>query len=166
MSSLRSLAVAGSFVLFGMVGLSLAAEGEQAKGKKADYAVHTGYFQKNNAGLKGASSYLALATREQFDKIFGVAFIAGAKQNFLPKDAFETKLVAAVIKRGNALWKYQVEKVTADKGTLYVQYKAASKPGGSARFASPLIVSVDRDKLTRIVFIENGKKAGTAEVRK
>jgi hypothetical protein len=144
--------------------LTVIAVGDEAKGKKVKYALHTGYFQKNNAGLKGETSYLALATQEQFDKIFGVAFLVGAKQNFLPKGAFQTRLVAAVIKRGKSLWSYTIEKVTVDKDTLYVQYQAAAKAGGGARFASPLIISVDKDALRRIVFIENGKQVGTAEV--
>jgi hypothetical protein len=152
----------------GLVLLLLArpAAGDEPKGKAAPFNIHSGYFEKNNAGLKGESSYLALASQKKFDKIFGVAFIAGAKQRFLPKGAFETRLVAAVIKRGNAPWKYTVDKVTADKGTLYVNYQARAENPSGARFASPLILSVERAPYTQVVFIENGKKVGTAEFPK
>jgi hypothetical protein len=164
MFRLRGPAAALGLALLAVV--ALASAGDRARGKKVDYALHSGYFEKNNSGLTGESSYLALATKKDFDKVFGVAFIAGAKQKFLPKSAFETRLVAAAIKRGTALWSYTVDKVTADGGTLFVEYKAKRQTDskGATRFASPLILSVERDKLSRVVFIENGKKVGTAAV--
>jgi hypothetical protein len=166
MESAKQVGRAMVLAVVAAIGLTAAAGAEEAKGKKVAYAVHTGYFEKNNSGLKGDSSYLAVGTQAQFDKIFGVAFVVGAKQNFLPKGAFESKQVAAVIKRGKALWKYTVENVSAEEGTLYVSYKAMSEDGGGARFASPLIVSVQRGPYTQVVFIENGKQAGKAELPK
>jgi hypothetical protein len=59
--------------------------------------------------------------------------------------------------------------VTADEGTQFVQYEATAKPGGgTATFATPLIIAVDKDKgkYTKVVFLENGKKAGEAEIGK
>jgi hypothetical protein len=89
------------------------------------------------------------------------------KQNFVPKDAFDKKVVFAVIKRGNAITEYKVDKVTADDGTLYVEYTTKAKgDGGTATFASPLIVSVDNDKFKSVVFIENGKKVATEKFAK
>ena len=49
-----------------------------------DYTLHSGYFEKNNSGLKGEASYLAIADRQTFDKVFGVAFTMGKKPNVLP----------------------------------------------------------------------------------
>jgi hypothetical protein len=153
----------------GIVALSLAgvaefgAAADEAKGKEVKFDVYTSYFEKNNSGLKGEASYLALTDQQAFDKVFGAAAVM-KKQGFLPKDAFDKKMVVAAIKRGNAVWTYKVQKVTADDGTLYVQYEASSKDGGSARFASPLIVAVDRGKYTSVVYIENGKKVGTAKI--
>jgi hypothetical protein len=138
---------------------------DTAKGKEVKYEVHNGHFQKNDAGLKGDASYLVFTDREAFDKVFGAAATM-RKQNFVPKDAFDNQMVVAVIKRGNAVTEYKVEKVTADEGTLYVQYTAKMGTPGSATFASPLIVSVDKDKYTSVVFIENGKKAATVKVPK
>jgi hypothetical protein len=154
-------------------GLALAAaaapadDKAEAKSKDVDYQVHSGYFERNDSGLKGDASYLALADQKAFDAVFGVGRVLGGKQNFLPKDAFDSKLVAAVVKRGKSVVEYKIEKVTADGGTLYVQYTTAEKGGGgTATFASPLIVSADKGKYTSVVIIENGQKAGTAEVGK
>jgi hypothetical protein len=135
------------------------------KGAKVDFDVHSGHFQKNNADLKGDVSYLVFTDRPAFDKVFGVAATM-KKQNFVPKDAFEKKMVVAVIKRGNAITEYKVDKVTADAGTLYVQYTTTSKGPTSATFNSPLIMSLDKGAYTQVVFIENGKKAETVKVEK
>jgi hypothetical protein len=60
-----------------------------------------------------------------------------------------------------------VEKVTADGDTLYVQYEAKKGPeAANTKYASPLIVSVDKGKYTTVVFLENGKKAGTVKLDK
>jgi hypothetical protein len=144
-----------------------AADKAEARGENVPFEVHSGYFESNQSGLKGEASYLAFTDPKAFEKVFGIAVVMGQKPKLLPKNAFESHLVAAVIKRGKAVWEYRVEKVTEDSGTLYVQYLATAKEGGgSATFASPLIVSVRRGKFTSVVFIENGKKAGTATVGK
>lgn len=144
----------------------LAARADEAKGEKVEYALHTGHFEKNNAGLKGNQSFLALGTFDAFDKVFGAGFVMGKKPNVVQKDAFPKRLVVSVITRGNAITTYTVEKVTLDKdGTLYVAYKAATDPPGTATFASPLIISVPKDKVKKVAFIENGKAAATAEVK-
>ncbi len=155
------------FFLIALAGLGFALPADDKAGDKIDYHVHTGHFEKNNSGLKGESSYLAFTNRQAFDKIFGLAFIAKKKQNFLPKNAFDDHLVAAVIKRGKAVWEYKVDKVTARKATLYVHYQAKAKDsGGAATFATPLILSVKKGSYENVEFIENGKKAGTGEFRK
>jgi hypothetical protein len=88
----------------------------------------------------------------------------GKKPNVVGKNAFEKNLVVATITRGNAITKYEVEKVLLDKdGLLSVLYKATAEPPGTARFASPLIITVPKDKVKKVAFIENGKTVGTAE---
>lgn len=150
-----------------LVAAAPAPDEDTAKGKKVDFDVHNGHFESNKSGLdKEKPSYLVFSDRDEFDKIFGVGRVSG-KQNFVPKDAFEKKMVVAVIKRGNAITEYKVEKVTADEGTLYVQYTATAKGGGgTATYASPLIVSVDKEKYTSVVFLENGKKVEKVKVGK
>ena len=60
-------------------------------------------------------------------------------------------------------------RLLALKATLphhsYLQYTATpQESSGTATFATPLILSVDKGKYTSVAFIENGKKAGTAKV--
>ncbi len=139
---------------------------DEAKGEKVEYALHTGHFEKNNAGLVGNQSFLALGTFDAFDKVFGAGFVMGKKPNVVQKGTFEKNLVVATITRGNAITTYAVEKVTLDKdGTLYVAYKATAGPPGTATFASPLIISVPKDKVKKVAFIENGKATATVEVK-
>jgi hypothetical protein len=161
----RLLAIVAVLALPLLVVAAPAPDEDTAKGKKVAFDVHNGQFEKNNSGLKGDSSYLVFSDREGFDKVFGLGRVMG-KQNFVPKDAFDAKMVVAVIKRGNALTKYKVEKVTADEGTLYIQYTAETDKPGSAMIHSPLIVSVDKDKYTSVVFIENGKKVDKVKIAK
>ncbi len=139
----------------------------EPKGDKVEFDVHNGHFVSNKYEMKGDSAYLAIADRDNFDKIFGIGRVIG-KQNFVPKDAFEKKIVVATIKKGAALTEYKVEKVTADGETLYIQYTSETKGSatGTAQFASPMIVSVDKGRIKKVIFIENGKKAETVEVAK
>jgi hypothetical protein len=136
----------------------------EAKGKDVDYDIHSGYFESNKDGLSGDSSYLAFGSQKAFDAVFGVARVQGDKQRFLPKDAFDTKVVVAVIKRGKGIYDFKVDKVTNDDGVLTLQYTATPQDGsGTATFATPLIVSVDKGKYDSVAFIENGKKVATAK---
>ena len=130
-----------------------------------EYMVHSGYIEKNNSGLKGEASYLAIKDRETFDKAFEVAFTMGKKPNVLPVNAFDTRIVVAAIKRGGQVWEYKVEGVTADHATLTVRYGATSKDGSGAQFASPMVVSVARGPYKKVIFIENGKEVGKASFR-
>ena len=141
-----------------------AARADAADGKDVDYDIHTGYFESNKSGLTGDSSYLAFASQKAFDAVFGVARVMGDKQRFLPKDAFDTKLVIAVIKRGKSVYDYKVDKVTNNDGVLTIQYTATPQPpSDKTMFATPLIVSVDKDKYTSVAFVEDGKQVATAK---
>jgi hypothetical protein len=144
-----------------------AADKEEAKGEKADYKVYNSYFVSNTAGLKGESSYLAFADQKSFDKIFRPAPPnIGQKRDYLPRNAFESKIVIAVVKQGNKFCEYKVEKATVDKDTLYVLYATTSRDTPSTTYACPLIVAVDKGKIASVVFLEDGKKASTAKLDK
>ncbi len=160
-TSLASLCATGFVFAFT---LPLLAD-DAAKGKKVEYIVYNGYFEKNNSGLKGDSSYLAFSDGEAFGKIFGSARV-GNMQKFLPKDAFDKLFVVAVLMRGNAIVDYKVEKVTAEDKTLYVEFTAKKGEPTTAKFSSPLILAVDKDKYTSVVFIETTKKVEKIEVGK
>ncbi len=145
-----------------------AADDEKPKGKAVESEVYTRYFESNKSGLKGDTSFLTFSDLEAFGQTFGgPGFTMGDKPKVLPKDAFEKKMVVAVIKRGDAITTYKDVKVTAADDTLYVAYDTETKGGGgSAKFASPLIVSLDKGKYTNVVFFENGKKTGTVKIDK
>ena len=124
--------------------------------------VHSGYFEKNNSGLKGEASYLAIKDRETFDKAFGVAFTMGKKPNVLPANAFDTRIVVAAVKRGGQVWEYKVEGVTTDHATLTVRYGAPSKDGSGVRFASPMVVSCCEEWSRRQNVIQHVSGPGNA----
>ena len=136
-----------------------------APAKPVEYTVHSGYFEKNNSGLKGETSHLAVTDKETFNKLFGVAFTMGKQPHVLPANTFDTRIVVATIKRGGKIWEYKVEGATAEDGTLKVRYTASSKDGGGAQFASPMVVSVTKGPYRNVSFIENGKEVGKAPIK-
>jgi hypothetical protein len=199
-----------------------------------EHKLCNGYAESRDTGLKGDFSFLALTSKTEFSRIFAPVLTPRGAPDPVAKDAFDTRLFVAVIKRGDVLWDYKVEKVTANGDTLTVNYAATPRKGGaaqgkatkrapdststskgvtekaratekadapkataraapsteaapvratekkpytskaepttqrvrdgSASFDSPLILSVPKDKYLTVVFIENGKKVGTARV--
>ena len=129
-----------------------------------DFERYESYFEKNNSGLKGDKSFLMLGSQKQFDKVFGAAATMG-QNSFLPDDAFKSKIVVAVLKRGN-LRRYENIKVTTEKGKLLVWYDAADEAPSGATFSSPLILAVNKGKYKEVVFMENGKRTGVARLKK
>jgi hypothetical protein len=100
-----------------------------ADAKKVEYTVHANYFEAHESGLRGPASYLTFTERESFDRTFGVGWVRGKPTQVLPRDVFETRFVAAVIKRGDTLWEFKVEKVMAEGDTLTVRYQATEGKG-------------------------------------
>jgi hypothetical protein len=168
-------------------GPTLAAD--KAKGDRVEYEVYNGYLEAadfcranrlaDKTGL-ALSSYSAFVDQNSFDMAFGKddgqnvdlnKFLPngegpGKKKQF-PKDVFDKKMVVVAAFHGSSVSAYKVEKVASDGDTLYVQYKSMSQfAGNNAVYSSPLIVAVDKGKYTSVVFIENGQKAGTADVPK
>lgn len=144
------------------------AEEKPAKGEKVEYQVYTApYFEKNTSGLKGDVSYLVLPDKKGFDEAFGIGVVMGKKPDLISEGAFEKKLVIAVINGGDAPITYKVDGVTAADGALQISYTAtAGKKSDTARFASPLIITVSNGDYKTVNFIENGKEAGSAKVAK
>jgi hypothetical protein len=159
---------------------------DQAKGKKVEFEVHRGYlervsyyqaFRLADKTKLGLQCFVAFADQDSFDKAFGKSegklnlseFLPNgearkSKPKYLPRDVFDKKIVVAMIHTDPNIYQYKVTKVTADGETLYVQYVTNQVAGPNNTYACPLIVSVDRSKVTSVVFIENGMKIGTAEV--
>jgi hypothetical protein len=152
-------------VLVSLVGV-LTAAADDPPGKPVEFVQHGGHFEKKDSGLLGEPSFVVFTDRKGFDKVFGVAATMGAKAKFVPKDALDTKIVVATVQRGNKIIEYQVDKATVEGDTLTLAYKTTSKDGGNATYASPLIVSVDKGKIAKVVFVEGGKIVGKVEVPK
>jgi hypothetical protein len=126
-------------------------------GQKVAYTAHSGYFRRNDSGLEDPLHALVITDQKRFDQIFGVAFVMGAKPRVLPEKAFDTLVVCALIRQGNKVWTYTVTGVTQQEGVLTIQYKATAADGGTATFASPLIVSVPKGDYRQVRFVENDK---------
>jgi hypothetical protein len=162
----RALLVAG-VVCLGLAWLGAAATaGENEKAKPLTFQVYDSYFESNKAGLEGASSYLVFTDRESFGKVFRpTPPLGGKKRTYLPNNAFASNLVAAAVKRGNRIWNYKVAGVELCKGKATVRYEAKAGPESSARFASPLIVTLPGAGVSQVIFEENGKEVATVKVK-
>jgi hypothetical protein len=153
-----------AFALLAALPFPLFAEDKKDPG----FTVHTGHFEKNNSGLKDEPSLLVFTDLDAFDKVFGTIPAAGLgggvrKNNPVTKEVFDTQLVAAVVKRGKAITTYTEVSTRADGDTLTVAFKSEEGKPGTATFASPLVVSVPKGKVTKVVFVENGKEIGSAK---
>jgi hypothetical protein len=124
-----------------------------------------GYFERNDTGLEDAASFLAFSSQDAFDRVFGFGRTMGPRPDTLPPDAFDASIVVAVIHRGGAIWRYQVEEVVARGGTLRVSYRADEGPASDGvRFASPLVVRLPRQGVATVQLIENGQSVATLAI--
>jgi len=130
---------------------------EVAKAVRLDFDVYDGYFVSNRFEPKAAESFVVVADQKQFDRLFGIATVMWDAAHRLPKDAFKTRMILAVIKRGGAVWEYEVEEISALGGAVEIRYKVAEKRSDSAAFACPLIVSIPRGDYASVRFVENGE---------
>ena len=135
------------------VGKPLSAE-EPAK---LAFDTYSGYYVSNKFEPDAAKSFVVIHDQEQFDKVFGVAFVMRDKSHRLPKDAFKSLLVIASVARGKAVVEYKVEGVTEANGVVELRYTTSEKRSDTATFASPLIVSVPKGEYKAVQFVENGK---------
>jgi hypothetical protein len=125
---------------------------------------YSGYFVSNQFEPDAPESFVVISDQQQFDRVFGVAFVMGDKAHRLPKDAFQSLLVVAAIKRGKATWEYKVEGVTQKDGVVELRYTTTETKSDSATFACPLIVSIPKGQYTAIRFVENGKPVKQVEI--
>ena len=124
---------------------------------KLSFDTYSGYFVSNKFEPDAAASFVVLDGQEQFDQVFGAAFVMRDKSHRLPKDAFQANVVLAVVKRGKAVWELKLESVRVEDRGVVLRYTAASQDNASASFACPLIVSIPRGEYTAVTFVENGK---------
>src|SRR5262249_2977286 len=122
--------------------------------------------EPNKSGLKGNVSHLVVTDRKTFGKTFISPFIPDKKAKLVLKDAFGKKFVVAVITRGNTTFEYSAVKPTSAGATLKVTYNVTTLgDAGSARSATPLVVSVDKGKCKMVVVNENGKDVAKVSVK-
>ncbi|HZZ78595.1 MAG TPA: hypothetical protein VFE62_08755 [Gemmataceae bacterium] len=146
---------------------SLSARGGEKKKTDVAFDVYAkGYFVKNTAKLPGNPAFLILPDKKAYDEIFGIGFVMGAKPKLVTDKLFDKNVIVTLIKSGNTIWKYEVDSVRLDKARLVVRYTAKGKESASAKFNSPLILSVPRGEYTEVVFMEGDKEAGKVAVKK
>jgi hypothetical protein len=130
------------------------------------FDTYSGYFVSNKFEPDAAESFVIITDQDQFDKVFGVAMVMGDKSHRLPKDAFKSMVVLAVIKRGKAVWEFKVDGVVAMDGVVELGYTANAKESDSATFASPLIVSIPKGNCKAVEFVENKTSVKKIELLK
>ncbi len=165
-SNVRSLLAGACASLQALVCVAavLPAQERSASGR-VRYEVHSGYSVSNQFEPGSSSSFLVIENEKQFNTVFGVAAIMGDKSDRLQPGAFQSRVVIAVIKRGNYVWDYHVDEIEDIQGVLYLHYTLTFEDGGLSSFSSPLIVSVERQKYTGVVFVENGKTVKRIKVK-
>jgi hypothetical protein len=135
-----------------------------AEPAKLPFDTYSGYFVSNKFAPNAAESCVVITGQEQFNKVFGVAFVMRDKSHRLPKDAFKSLMVVAAIKRGSAVVEYKVEGVTIKDGVAELRYTTTSKKSGTATFACPLIVSIPKGEYKAVQFVEGGKEVKKLEM--
>lgn len=142
---------------------------DKPKGEKLDPTTFGGHFERNNSGLTGDASFLLFPDLAAFEKVFGTVPPAGLGKNpgskavNVSKATFDTSVVATIIKRGNSPVSYIDATATLEGDTVTVAYKSQPGQPTSARLASPLILAFPKDKVKKVVFVENGREIGTAK---
>ena len=120
------------------------------------FDTYSGYFVSNKFEPDAATSFVIIQDQEQFDRVFGAAFVMQDKSHRLAPDAFKTHTILAVIHRGHAMCEFQVAKVSLGGGTAELHYTVTSKKSDTATFACPLIVSIPKGNYQAVKFVENG----------
>ena len=139
---------------------------ESAPAKPLQFDTYAGYFVSNQFEPDAPESFVVLRSQEQFDKVFGVAFVMNDKSHRLPKNAFQSLMIVSPIKRGSATWSYKVEGVSQQAGVVELRYTTSATKSDTATFACPLIVSIPKGDYAAIRFVENGRPVKKLEIGK
>lgn len=73
------------------------------------FDAYSGYFVSNRFEPDAADSFVAIADQKRFDEVFGVARVMDDQSHHLPENVFASSLIVAAVKRGKAVWEFQVE---------------------------------------------------------
>ncbi len=132
------------------------------------YWLGEGYFVKNTHPIPaGGGDCLWLATQDAFDAVFQKTPPLMGGVRMAPVNLADS-VALAVIYQGRSVPEMMVTSVAVKDGGVEIAYKLVKPADGSAVFAVPLIVVIEKAALEKaggaksVRFIENGKPIGTA----
>jgi len=125
------------------------------------FTTYYGYSVKSSFGENDSTYFLAFKDKESFDRV--LFRIADHNPNEpIPDNDFKTKIIIAVIKKGNRFWEMKVDKVTLKENVIYVKYSAKIVADNMSWTAViPLIFSIPIIEYSSITFVENGVTVGS-----
>lgn len=125
------------------------------------FSTHTGYFTSKDFEHEAPESFVILQDQAAFDRIFRPVMYNNAQR--LPPRAFETHIVLAVTRRGQATWTFTAIDVARDGAALTLRY-ACVQDKNLQSYTAPLIISVPKSDCRTYRFVENGVLVKTLEL--
>lgn len=119
-------------------------------------------FIKNDSGLNQAAHFLLVKDQITFDKHFGHAAVMWQKQKMPPPD-FARQAVALVVHQGKFYTEYKVQSVTNENNVMVIRYSTKVNQTPTTTYACPMILTLPREGLTAVNFIEDGKSAAVVK---
>ena len=161
---MKQLVIALLFCTIGWCGQ----EASAAQLAKLAVDAYSGYLVSTAFESRDVESFLSITDQPYFDHVFRTAIAAREKSHLLPKDAFKSLTILAVVKLGNSAWKYKVDGASVTDGVVKLRYRSTLGRTGSSGSNRPpignvaiprsaLIVSIPKSSYKAIQFIENGK---------
>jgi len=120
-------------------------------------------FVKSDAGIDKATHFLLLRDQQDFDKFFGHAAVMWQKKKLPPPD-FTKQVVVAAIHQGKFYTEYKVLSVNNTNSVTTITYTTTTKPTPTTTYACPMILTLPREGLATVIFVENGKPVATLKL--
>jgi hypothetical protein len=118
------------------------------------FSIHEGYSVKR--GLAEGTHFFAFHDKTGFDEVLYWISDHNPHQP-IPETYFATKIIIAVVKKGNRYWQMTVRRVTFRERIVTVDYAArVVAEDMSWTAAIPLVASIPIVDYESIAFIENG----------
>jgi hypothetical protein len=113
------------------------------------------YFVRNDFQPGLPRSYAVMRSLRAFQAAFGVGRTMNGPKATIDDATFRTKMLLVAIERG-PLCTFTAAKVTSSTGSIRLEYSLQCPARGSASFAVPLIIAVERSA-SAVSFVENGR---------
>lgn len=118
------------------------------------FSTHEGYSVKR--GLAEGTHFFAFHDKTSFDEVFYWISDHNPRQP-IPETYFATKIIVAVIKKGNRYWQMTVRKASFRDRNVTVDYAARLVVEDMSWTAAiPLVISIPIVDYESIAFVENG----------